>query len=253
MNSLFVAWRPPMPDPTGWRPIGRLEHDGDLFRFWYTQGARKPGFRPFVQMEALDQIYESVDLFPVFGNRLLSKSRPEYEAFMRWSGFDSQNPPDPIVVLGVTEGRRETDAIEVFPCPTPDAEGEYVNRFFLHGVRRLPVDVVDRVGRLIAGECLKVSLDPQNEFDPHAVAVRTNTDRMFIGYVPRYLAHDVRQLMQRSNTDCFELNVVRVNPDAPLRNRVLCQMRASWPRGFQPCSDSDFAPIPIAATVTCNR
>ena len=71
MNSLFVAWRPPMPDQTGWRPVGRLEHDSGLYRFWYTQGARKPEFRPFAQMEQLEQVYESDELFPLFANRLL--------------------------------------------------------------------------------------------------------------------------------------------------------------------------------------
>src|SRR5437588_345178 len=114
MNSLFVAWRPPMHDPTGWRPVGRLEHDDGLYRFWYTRGAKRPGFRPFVQMEPLDQVFESEELFPLFANRLLSESRPEYEAYLRWSGFDVGNPPDPFVVLGVTEGIRQTDAVEVF-------------------------------------------------------------------------------------------------------------------------------------------
>ena len=88
MKSLFVAWRPPMPDRTGWRPVGRLEHDGGLYRFSYTRGALKPGFRPFAQMDRLEHVYESVDLFPLFANRLLPKSRPEYEAYLRWSGFD---------------------------------------------------------------------------------------------------------------------------------------------------------------------
>ena len=116
MNALFVAWRPAAPQ-AGWRPIGRLEHDDGTYRFFYTAGARKPGFRPFSQMEDLDQVYESDELFPVFANRLLSQSRPEYDDFLRWGGFEVSNPPEPIVILGVTEGLRQTDAIEVFPCP----------------------------------------------------------------------------------------------------------------------------------------
>jgi hypothetical protein len=112
MNSLFVAWRPPMPNQTGWRPVGRLEHDSGLYRFWYTQGAHKPSFRPFAQMEQLERVYESDDLFPLFANRLLPESRPEYEAYLRWSGFDIDNSPDPILVLGVTEGIRQTDAVD---------------------------------------------------------------------------------------------------------------------------------------------
>lgn len=240
-----------MPDQTGWRPIGRLEHDGNLYRFWYTRGALKPGFRPFAQMEGLDRIYESEELFPIFANRLLSKSRPEYESYLRWSGFDGDNPPDPIVILSVTEGIRQTDAIEVFPCPTPDAEGCYFNKFFLHGIRWLPDAAVGRVGKLNEGERLKLMLDLQNEFDAQAVAVRTEIERMQIGYVPRYLAHDVWQLFHHCDVDFIKLHVARVNRDAPLQNRVLCRMHACWPDGFQPCSGEDFIPIPADVPANC--
>ena len=85
MNALFVAWRPPMPNQTGWRPVGRLEHDGELYRFWYLQGARKAGFQPFAGMTDLNQIYESDELFPLFANRLLSKARPETDSSLPYS------------------------------------------------------------------------------------------------------------------------------------------------------------------------
>lgn len=251
MNSLFVAWRPPMPDQTGWRPVGRLEHDGGLYRFWYTYGARKPVFHPFPRMEQLDQVYESRELFPLFANRLLSESRPEYEAFMRWSGFDIDNPPDPIVVLGVTEGIRQTDAVEVFPCPVPGTDGCYVNKFFLHGIRWLSDAVLKRIGRLQEGEPLRLMLDLQNDHDSQAVAVRTEAERMLIGYVPRYLAHDVWQLVQQCDMDFIKLHVARVNKDAPLQNRVLCRMHACWPDEFQPCSSEDFAPIAAGVPTRC--
>lgn len=251
MNSLFVAWRPPMPDQTGWRPVGRLEHDGGLYRFCYTQGARKPGFRPFAQMEQLEQVYESKELFPLFANRLLSESRPEYEAYMRWSGFDTDHSPDPILVLGVTEGIRQTDAVEVFPCPVPDAQGCYFNKFFLHGIRWLPDVVLDRIRKLESDERLKLMPDLQNEHDPCAVGVRTESERMLIGYVPRYLAHDIWHLVRRCDIDFIELYVARVNKDAPLQNRVLCRMHACWPDGFQPCGGEDFAPIPVGVSTRC--
>jgi HIRAN domain len=244
MKSLFVAWRPPMPDQTGWRPVGRLEHDGDLYRFCYTQGARKPGFRTFAQLDKLDGIYESDELFPLFANRLLSESRPEYEAYLRWSGLEGDDPPDPIVILGVTEGIRQTDAVEVFPCPVPDMDGCYFNKFFLHGIRWMPQPAMERVGRLVEGESLKLMLDFQNEYDPQAVAVRTLSEQMQIGYVPRYLANDVWQLNEQCHPDYIQLSVARVNADAPLQNRLLCRMNACWPDGFQPCSGPDFLPIP---------
>jgi hypothetical protein len=250
-NSLFVAWRPETtPDGLGWRPIGRLEHDG-IYRFWYTKGARKPGFQPLPGMDNLDEVYESDSLFPLFANRLLPKSRPEYDAYLRWSGFDSHSKPDPILVLGVTEGLRQTDAIEVFPCPTPDADGCYIAQFFLHGIRWMPKTAADRVNALEVGAPLKLMLDLQNAHDPQAVAVRTDAERMIIGYVPRYMARDTWQILFQCDPEIVELEVARINRDAPLQNRVLCRMRACWPDDFRPCSDEDFEPIPTAAPSQC--
>ncbi|MCX7426244.1 MAG: HIRAN domain-containing protein [Planctomycetia bacterium] len=251
MNSLFVAWRPEMPEQAGWTPVARLEHDGGLYRFCYTQGARTPGFRPFPQMKRMEQVYESEALFPLFANRLLSRSRPEYEAYLRWSGFDPDSAPDPIVVLSVTEGIRQTDAIEVFPCPVPDANGCFLNKFFLHGIRWMPPAVIERIARLETRERLRLMADFQNTADPRAVAVRTASERMLLGYVPRYLARDVWTLVQKCEVDFIELSVERVNPDAPLQNRLLCRMQACWPNGFQPCTGDEFVPIPATVPRPC--
>jgi hypothetical protein len=243
MNSLFVAWRSPDRN-AGWRPVGQLEYDGNLYRFRYTQGATKPGFQPFSQMDTLDRVHESEDLFPIFANRLLSKSRPEYEEFLKWGGFDVTLPPEPIVILGVTEGLRHTDAIEVFPEPQRDAEGCYLNTFFLHGLRWMPDFALERIQQLKENEELHLLPELQNQYVANAVAVWTTTnDRMRIGYVPRYLAHDVWQILGHCQPDFIRLTVQRVNRDAPLQNRVLCLMRACWPDGFVPCSGPDFQPI----------
>ncbi len=149
-QSLFVAWH--CPSHGRWEPVGRLDGDAGGYRFQYTRGARRlEGFAPFPGMPDLEAVYESDELFPLFANRLLASSRPEYEAFLAWGGFDPNNPPNPIAVLGVTGGRRATDSLEVFPCPQPDADGCYVNKFFLHGVRGMPSPVLDRIHRLCRG------------------------------------------------------------------------------------------------------
>lgn len=246
MNALLVASRTGGPEKGGWGPVGRLEHDGDVYRFVYTQGAGTlDGFRPFHGMDDLTLIYESDDLFPIFKNRLLPKSRPEYDAFMRWSGFDPNHPPDPISILGVTEGIRQTDSIELFPCPTPDAHGFYLNKFFLHGLRWMPDEAKQRLNALQTGEKLFLMVDLCNPADANAIAVRTgNENRFMIGYVPRYLARDVWTLFGKCNPDFIEMFVHRVNLDAPLQQRLLCRMHACWPDGFEPCSDEAFQPIP---------
>src|SRR5205823_4974974 len=137
-------------------------------------GARTlPAFQSFPGMPDLETVYDSETLFPIFANRLLSESRPEYDAYLAWGGFDPNNPPDPLAILGVTEGIRQTDQLEVFPCPAPDAGGCYLTKFFLHGLRWVPPAALERVGRLRPGENLALMLDTSSPFDPLAVAVRT--------------------------------------------------------------------------------
>jgi len=242
VTAVYVAWRPG-DAAQEWRPVGRLEHADGIYRFWYTRGAERPGFQPFSGMEDLRTVYESEDLFPLFKNRLLSKSRPEYEAFLRWGGFEAMDRPTPLSILGVTEGIRQTDAVEVFPCPEPDAEGCFMNRFFLHGLRWLPDAALERVSRLEPDEQLLLFPDIQNQSDRRAIGVRTIDERMLIGYFPRYLAHDVWELLQRCDVEFLRVSTLRVSPDAPLQNRVLCQLRACWPAGFRPCSSDDFLPL----------
>lgn len=245
-HALFVAWRSGGQTGGRWGPVGRLEHGPGGYRFVYTRGAQMlEGFRPFPGMSDLELVYESEELFPLFANRLLAPSRPEYEAFLMWGGFDPDNPPDPIALLGVTEGRRATDQIEVFPCPMPDAQGCYLTKFFLHGVRWMAPAAWERIHRLREGERLGLMLDFMNPYDPRAVAVRTCDDRgrLMLGYVPRYLAYDVRQVSLRCDPDFVTVTVERVNPDAPLQQRLLCRMSACWPEDFRPCSGEEFQPL----------
>ena len=251
MSVLLVASRTGGPEKGAWGPVGRLEHSDGGYRFVYTHGARNlAGFRPFHGMDDLSRIYESDDLFPVFKNRLLPESRPEYEAYLRWSGFDAPHRPDPISILGVTEGIRQTDSIELFPYPTPDANNRYVSKFFLHGLRWMPDAAKARVAQLKSGEELYLMADLCNPVDPQAVALRTNGDsRFMIGYVPRYLAHDAWALFRKQDPGFIQVFVDRVNHEAPLQQRLLCRMEASWPRGFSPCSDEAFQPIPDLTVV----
>jgi hypothetical protein len=252
MNSLFVAWRGGDSQTGSWGPVGRLDYDDGVYRFVYTRGAQTlHDFSPFPGMPDVNQVYESEELFPLFANRLLSPSRPEYVGFLQWGGFNPDSRPDPIAILGVTEGIRQTDSIEVFPCPIPDAENCYLNKFFLHGVRWRGEEAIKRIGHLKQGEQLLVKPDPSNASDPNAVAVYADTGASCIGYVPRYLARDVNHLLQKCHPDFVKLFVERVNPDAPLQQRVLCRMRACWPDGFQPCQDEVFRPIPENVPSQC--
>ncbi len=244
MNSaLFVAWRGGTPELGTWSPVGKLEHIDGLYRFTYTQGALTlDAFSPFPGMTDLHRVYESEELFPLFANRLLSKSRPEYEAYLTWGDFDPNNPPDPLAILGVTEGIRQTDQLEVFPCPAPDAEGCFLTKFFLHGLRWVPAAAMERIAKLRQGERLAMMLDLQNPYDGNAVALRAiEGERLLLGYVPRYLAHDFCRLSV--SCDFADVTVQRVNLSAPMQMRLLCRMNACWPDDFKPCDQVAYQPI----------
>jgi len=214
--ALFVAWQP-----------SDSRADG-IYRFGYTKGALRGDFRPFPGLPDLSVCYEAEELFPLFKNRLLSESRPEYEEFLRWGGFLAGERPDPISILGITEGLRQTDSVEVFPCPQPDAAGCYVNTFFLHGLRWLPPAALERVATLEPGDALRLMFDVQNEHDRQAVAVRTESDRT------------AWTLVVNCDPALMHLSVVQLNRNAPLQNRVLCRLRSCWPDGFAPCSSDEF-------------
>jgi len=87
VKALFVAWQDPK--TRSWVPVGRLTRDDDLFRFEYTRGAEDMGadFQPFGAMKDLYSSYVSEALFPLFSNRVLPKSRPEYKTYLQWLGM----------------------------------------------------------------------------------------------------------------------------------------------------------------------
>lgn len=243
-NTVFIAWRSGGDASGAWGVVGKLEHDAGVYRYLYTKGARTlAGFRPFPGMGDLEQVYESGDLFPVFANRLLSKSRPEYDAYLTWSGFDPAHRPDPLAILAVTEGIVQTDSLEVFPCPSPDAGSRFAAKFFLHGLRHADPDAIEQANKLAAGQGLHIELEDNNTRDPNAVAIWIDGEnqRNRIGYVPRYLARDVRTLMATCSDN--GLSVERINAGAPIQMRVLCRINASWPDNFRPCTSDEFRPI----------
>ena len=241
MNSLYVAWHTREPTHQ-WGPVGRLDFDNGIYRFQYTHGATSlQNFQPFDGRPDLEESYESQELFPLFKNRLLPESRPEFRQYLSWSGFDPDDPPEPLVILAVTEGVKQTDAVEVFPKPKPDSRGCFVNFFFAHGVRHYMPNAGEAIRDLRSGDLLQIRPHPDNPVDANAMAIFAG--EVMIGYIPRYLAGDVKQLVKECPTNEVRLAVQRVNQDAPMQQRLLCRLNACWPADFQPCQGKEFEPI----------
>jgi hypothetical protein len=240
MTVLYVAWQDPK--DRQWIPVGRLSCDGDVYRFVYTKGAQQsPNFLPFGGMLDLTTVYESQELFPLFANRLLAKTRPEYPRFLDWVDVE-QGHDDPLVLLARIGGMRETDSLAIFPCPAPQPDGTYLMHFFCHGIRYLPPHAIETIDKCSPGDRLLLMPDPQNPFDRYALALRTASAAMIVGYCPRYLSRDFLTVLE---ADPAQTHVVveRVSRDAPIQLRLFCRMTAPWPAQFQPCSEESYLPL----------
>jgi hypothetical protein len=195
-------------------------------------------------MEDINCTYRSRELFPLLSNRLLSKNRPEYRDFLGWLNL-RENEDDPLVLLARTGGFRATDSLMVFGCPEPIMDNYHVH-FFSHGIRYLPEFAIKKANDLVPGNRLYLMPDPQNPVDSFAIALRTDDPAAIVGYCPRFLAQDFNRLLSAGtlNANNIIVKVEKVNPDAPVQFRLLCNLTAPWPTGFRPYSaEPSFAPL----------
>ncbi|OPY65911.1 MAG: HIRAN domain protein [Syntrophorhabdus sp. PtaU1.Bin050] len=240
MKKLYLAWQDAI--ERSWYPVGCLSFDNQIYRFVYTKGARAaPNFVPFGRMTDLNIEYQSNELFPIFANRLMSKSRPEYKDYLQWLNLKDRGDVS-FVILSITEGKRGTDSLEVFPCPEPNSAGKYEVRFLNHGLKYLSEHSTNRVNSLSPGEQLFLMHDLQNSYDPYALAIRCDDPTAIIGYCPRYLTRDLHELLKH-NPSSVKVTVDQVNPNAPIKLRLICKVQSDWPKGFLPCSDTLYQPI----------
>jgi hypothetical protein len=243
IQRLYVAWQ----DPTSRAmvPVGRLDrlvtdgNDGHEFRYLRST-ANMERFRPFVAFPELARTYRSDELFPFFENRLMPRARHDYPEYVAALGLTAE--ADPFEVLARSEGRRETDTIEVFPEPT--FSGGFVRcHLLVHGIRYVP-GAQEAIDTLQVGDQLSVVLDPQNPNDARAILLRDDTWQL-LGWVPRYLTELVHTPLDHLGPSSVEVRVAHVgHRDGPVHLRLLCALEARWPAVCQrPFTGPEFEPI----------
>lgn len=241
---LYVAWR----DPASRRivPVGRLrriEQPFEGYEFVCIEEARaaaQRGFRPFMAFPELDEVYRSEELPAFFKNRVMSPSRPDYEEYVESLAL-TRATAEPMTLLGLGNGLRVTDQLEVFPEPMVDAEaGVVTTRFLVRGVERIP-GAEEHIAELPVGARLRCLLDVQNEHDARAVALRTEGYAV-VGYCPDYLVDDLSVLLEHERE--LEIRVVRVNPPPHSRHhRLMGELRARASADYAAFCSTRFRPI----------
>lgn len=246
MTTLFLAWQDTRRS-RGWYPIGRL--DADLSRshyhFHYVRGAarahQEAGLQPLASFPDFHQQYESEELFPLFRNRVLPAEREEFAEYLRLLDLRPEGA-DPLEILALSEGRRQTDNLEVFPKISRTAEGGFRCRFFLHGWRHVSEAARQRLQSVQKGDPLRVALELNNPATKLALQLQT-VDYHMIGWTPRYLVADLSEAIETSS-EKIQASIVKINPDpAPSQQRVLAEMSGNWPPDYEPMSSEDFQDI----------
>jgi len=197
-HLLYVAWRDP--ESRAWFPVGKVEFDGEMYSFCYTQGVEHakatrnfPGLPQFVDPY---RVYHSFELFPFLHNRVISRKRGDYAEHLLRMGFEPGELSHSVHAFDVLErsnGRRLTDRFEVF-APPQIKDGVATFVFFTRGLRFRPTDVQKRWEQEAPHKPFLAKRDTKNPFDENAVMLYS-ADATPMGYLPRYYSAAVSTLM----------------------------------------------------------
>lgn len=242
MNTLFLTWQD-VSNSRSWFVIGRINKTDTGYRFQYVNqalAAFRSGFIPLPEFPDIYEVYESPYLFPILTNRLLPKSRPDYNDSLLRVGVGIDDA-DYFTILSRTGGIRATDNIGVFPESEPDEQGNYQIVFFANGLRHLPIESENEVLNLVSGTQLEIVCDDANDSDRDALLIYSN--RVKVGWIPRFYCKDIRYLLG-IDPETVVLKVMQVNPrTAPIQQRLLCSLTSPWPESWEPFNHEDFKTI----------
>lgn len=241
MTKLFLAWR--NPKTRTWTPVGILEYKKNLYYFKYTKGADSKEFQTFGQMTDLRQTYSSETLFPIFKNRLLSKSRPEYEDFLNWLDIVKTDEKNDLLELARSGGIRATDDLQLFPMPEKNKDGKYEVLFFSHGLSHIAENYTQRLSLLKKNDKLLIMKDIQNPIDNNALVLRTKEDPVeILGYCPSFFIADFNKLIKKNTSEKVQVYIQKINNHAPFQLKLLCKFTTDWPNDFVAFNDEIYLP-----------
>lgn len=247
-QTVFLAWQDKA-RTRRWFPVGRLDlaHDGSC-TFEYVQGAKEAKetveFRPLLAFPDFTKVYRSMELFPLFQNRIMKQNRDDFAKYLEQMGLSVDVPFTPLDILSVDGGQRETDHLEVFPLLVCDDDGRFSCRFFLHGWRHVAECAQKRLAESIrSGDRLQVAIELTNPKTKIGLQIQT-MDYCMIGWAPRYLAYDLSNALKQyeEKPEDPEIKVIQINHDAPMHQRYLIGFKGRFNK-YRPMHSPELQPL----------
>ncbi|MBK4348964.1 hypothetical protein [Lacisediminihabitans changchengi] len=198
-TELLVIWQ--QPSTRAMVPVGILTFDGETYAFNYLPNvAHVAEFRPLLGFRDLAETYKSDELFPLFRERVLDPTRPDFVRVLDELSLDpAATPWEQLVRSG---GSSEGDTLQVTPFPRESAEG-WTCTALVAGVRYLAKKTVETtdgwtrqysdvelealLGGLAPGQSLRVIAEVGNDYNADAQLFFTEHDEP-VGYLPDWLA-----------------------------------------------------------------
>lgn len=245
-RRLAVAWQ--HPETRRITAVGLLTCGDSSYNFSYLRSAAAvEGFQPFLGFPDLDRRYEANALFPLFAQRVMRASRPDFSRYRQALRLEAD--ASDWSILGRSQGQREGDGIRVFPEPYVDAAGGTTSTFFVSGLRhRMRQDprVSGALDALTPGDRLKLIDEPTNVDDARALLVAEGSG-LTLAWVPSVLlsyVHAVRSIAEPS------LTVIGTNGlDVPPAYRLLVHLRGTVAEGYQSFDGPEWTPASEVAAV----
>lgn len=238
-TRLAVTWQ--HPHSRRHEAVGMLSCDDHGFHFRYLRRAEGvQGFQPFLGFEELGRTYSSPRLFPLFTQRIMRASRPDFPKFLE--SLRLTDEANDWQILARSQGQREGDGIRVLMEPGVDVSGNTNAIFLVHGVRhRLNDDPgVDTVLSMLKhGDQLKLVNEPLNPVDSLAILV-SNDGGTTLGWVPSVLLPYVHRAQE---SGALQVTVLQSSgPTVPPGYRLLVEVSGRVLPGYRPFDGPDWAP-----------
>lgn len=230
-HRLAVAWQHPRTRRI--TAVGLLTYDESPYAFSYLRSVSAvEGFQPFLGFPDLGRRYEAPTLFPLFAQRVMRSSRPDFERYRE--ALRLEPGASDWSILGRSQGQREGDGIRVSREPDVDQHGVTTSTFFVNGLRhRMRQDprVVETLAGLAPGDRLTLVDEPTNREGPRALLVAERSG-LALAWVPSVLlsyVHTVRSIAPPV------LTVSATNGlDVPPAYRLLVTLDGTVPEGYRP-------------------
>lgn len=209
VESLWLVWQ--HSKNRSYYHIGTLSYFNNHYEFSYTKDgswklrdALDHGYMLHPAFPDDQKVYSSKNLFAAFDRRLPSQDRSDFKDILNDLGLDKLSTK--MELLEETRGRLVNDMYSFERPLRVENDGKIHTSFFIHGMRYQNLSP-EWPNWLPRHQIVKLTPEPENEFDPYAVAIYTQGGKK-LGYVPGFYSMGIYSLIENGANPAVHVTYV---------------------------------------------